>query len=341
MSRKEFDTSRVSRTSRGQPGAPPLRLVRGAVQGLAPSVLTIGTFDGLHVGHAALIARAASRAAELGVECGLLSFEPMPREVLNAADPPARLTNFRERWRLLEKSGLHRMHLLTFNAALRSKSGEDFMALLRALGARAIIVGHDFRFGRGGHASAEWCAGEANRYGFEAEIVAPVLLAGERVSSGMVRSALAAGDLDRAARLLGRRYTMRGRVRRGEQLGRKLGYPTANIAIARRRTPLSGIFAVRVRGQDLPNSASPAGALGSRAWPAVASLGTRPTVDGTVPLLEVHVFDFDGALYGAELEVEFVARLRDELKFDSVGLMVEQMHRDAAAARAALGPGNT
>jgi riboflavin kinase/FMN adenylyltransferase len=336
MSGRESDIQRSVQPSRQQPLVAPLRLVRGPLQALAPSVLAIGTFDGLHLGHAALIARARERAAQLQVESGLLSFEPMPREVLNAADPPARLTNFRERWRLLERSGLERLHLLTFNNALRSRSGEDFMALLRTLGVRAIIVGHDFRFGRGGHASAEWCANESRRYGFEAQIIAPVLVAGERVSSGMVRAALANGDLKRAALLLGRAYTMRARVRRGEQLGRKLGYPTANLAIARRRTPLAGIFAVRVRGDALPDRDAPSAAGGVKGWPAVASLGTRPTVDGTIPLLEVHLFDFNGDLYGAELEVEFVARLRDELKFDSVGLMVEQMHRDAAAARAAL-----
>lgn len=318
-----------------QPTVPPLRLVRGAGRALAPSVLTIGTFDGLHIGHAALIARTRERAAELGFECGLLSFEPMPREVLNAADPPARLTNFRERWRLLAGSGLDRLHLLTFNSALRSKSGADFMALLRALGARAIIIGHDFRFGRGGQASAEWCAAEARHYGFEAEIIAPVLVAGERVSSGLVRAALTGGDFKRAAELLGRPYTMRARVQRGEQLGRTLGYPTANLRLARRRTPLAGIFAVRARSAALPARA--VGAAGAQGWPGVASLGTRPTVNGVEPLLEVHLFDFSGDLYGAELEVEFVARLREELRFESVELMVEQMHRDAAAARSALG----
>ena len=328
MSRHETDIHRSVQPSRWRPGKA-LRLFRGAARVAKPSVLAIGTFDGLHVGHAALIARARERATQLQAESGLLSFEPMPREVLNAADPPARLTNFRERWRLLEHSGLDRLHLLTFNNALRSKTGEDFMALIHTLGARAIIVGHDFRFGRGGHASAEWCASEARRFGFEAEIVAPVQVDGERVSSGMVRSALAGADLKRAARLLGRPYTMRARVRRGEQLGRTLGYPTANLAVARRRTPLSGIFAVRVRGDALRACDAPG-------WPAVASLGTRPTVGGSVTLLEVHLFDFAGDLYGAELEVEFVARLRDELKFETIGLMVEQMHRDAAAARAAL-----
>ena len=336
MSGRKTDIQRSAQPSQQQPVDAPLRLVRGPLRALAPSVLAIGTFDGLHLGHMALIARARERAAQLQVESGLLSFEPMPREVLNAADPPARLTNFRERWRLLERSGLQRLHLLTFNNALRSKSGDDFMALLRALGVRAIIVGHDFRFGRGGHASAEWCASESHHYGFEVQVIAPVLVAGERVSSGMVRAALASGDLKRAALLLGRAYTMRARVQRGEQLGRKLGIPTANLPTARRRTPLAGIFAVRVRGHALPGNDTPSEACGARGWPAVASLGTRPTVGGSVALLEVHLFDFTGDLYGAELEVEFVARLRDELKFDSIGLMVEQMHRDAAAARAAL-----
>ncbi len=315
----------------------PLRLVRGGgPHELAPSVLTIGTFDGIHIGHAALIARTRERAAATGCESGLLSFEPMPREVLNPADPPARLTSLRERWRLLEHSGLARVHLLTFDARLRSKSGAEFMALLQGLGARAVIIGHDFRFGRGGQASAEWCAAEACHYGFDVEVIAPVLVDGERASSGLIRAALAGGDLPRAARLLGRPYAMRARVRRGAKLGRTLGFPTANLDIARRRTPLAGIFAVRVRSAALPARAGEA-AGGGRGWPAVASLGTRPTVNGGKPLLEVHLFDFEGDLYGAELEVEFVAYLRTELRFESIELMVEQMHRDAAAARAALG----
>jgi riboflavin kinase / FMN adenylyltransferase len=318
----------------------PLRLVRGSgPHDLAPSVLAIGTFDGIHIGHAALITRTRQLAAATGCEAGLLSFEPMPREVLNPADPPARLTSFRERWRLLEHSGLERLHLLTFDARLRSKSGAEFMALLQGLGARMVIIGHDFRFGRGGQASAEWCAAEARGYGFAVEIIAPVLVDGERASSGLIRDALAKGDLQRAARLLGRPYAMRARVRRGAQLGRTLGYPTANLDIARRRSPLEGIFAVRVRSTVLAGRAvGTAGGDGGggRGWPAVASLGTRPTVNGVEPLLEVHLFDFEGDLYGAELEVEFVARLRAELRFETIELMVEQMHRDAAAARAAL-----
>ena len=308
-----------------------LRLLRGlAPSASTPCVLTIGSFDGLHLGHQALIGRARARAAALALPAGLLSFEPMPREVLQPASPPARLTNFRERWRLLQGSGLDRFHLLAFNQHLRSMTGLQFMEVLKALGARAVIVGHDFRFGHKGAASAQWCASEARNFGFEVEIVDAVLVDGERVASGLVRGALEAGNLARAARLLGRPYAMRGRVRRGERLGRQLGFPTANLPVCRRRTPLSGIFAVRVHG--VPGGADRAG------WPAVASLGTRPTVNGTVPLLEVHLFDFAGDLYGCELGVEFVARLREERRFESLEALVAQMQRDAAEARAALAP---
>jgi riboflavin kinase/FMN adenylyltransferase len=293
----------------------------------------MGAFDGLHVGHAALIARALARARAGQLPAGLLSFEPLPREVLQPAQAPARLTNFRERWRLLEASGLQRFHLLAFNAKLRAMPAVKFMDVLRSLGVRALVVGHDFRFGHKGEASAEWCAGEARKFGFEVEIVAPVTLEGERVSSGMVRAALAAGDLARAAHLLGRPYSMRARVRSGARLGRTLGFPTANLGVHRRRTPLSGIFAVRAHGKALTAAGG-----GLNGWPAVASLGTRPTVKGVEPLLEVHLFDFQGELYGTELEVEFVARLRDEQQFESLDAMVAQMHRDAAAARAALAP---
>jgi len=314
----------------------PLRLVRGqAIAGagpaLGPSVMTIGTFDGLHIGHCALMARTIERAAALGIAPALLSFEPMPREFLFPQGPPARLTSFRERWRLLDGSGLERLHLLAFNDRLRDQTAYQFMDLLRSFGTRLVVVGHDFRFSRAAWATADWFALEARPYGFEVEVVAPVLVDGERVSSGRVRGALAAGDLPAAARLLGRPYTMCARVRRGAQLGRTLGFPTANLALHRRCSPLGGIFAVRVRGQAL---GLPQG--DAAAWPAVASLGTRPTVNGVEPLLEAHLFDFDGDLYGAELEVEFVAQLRAERRFESLEAMVEQMHRDAAEARAVL-----
>ena len=297
-------------------------------------MVTIGTFDGLHLGHQALIARTLRHAGELQLPALMLSFEPMPREFLRPDAPPARLTNFRERWRVLERSGLDALWLLGFDARLRAMSGLEFMALLQAAGVRRVVVGHDFRFGHQGEANAQWCAARAAEFGFAVDVVDPVEVAGERISSGAIRTALAMGELARAARLLGRPYSMRGRVRRGEQLGRRLGYATANIAVHRRRVPLGGIFAVRVHG--VPQGAGARGAAAD-AWPGVASLGTRPTVNGVAPLLEAHLFGFDGDLYGREIEVEFVQKLREEVKFDSVDLMLQQIHEDAARARQVLG----
>lgn len=297
-------------------------------------MVTIGSFDGIHLGHQALIERLKWHALRLRLPTMMLSFEPLPREFLQRSDPPARLTNFRERWRLLGGFGLDRLWLLRFDEALRLSSGSEFMQLLAAAQARVIVVGHDFHFGRGGEASADWCAARAGAFGFEVDVVAPVQVLGERVSSGRVRAALAASDFTAAAQLLGRDYCMRGRVRSGNRLGRTLGFPTANIAVKRRRVPLQGVFAVRVHGTG---GNARRGADPRRGVAGVANLGTRPMVDGAQMLLEAHLFDFDGDLYGRELEVQFVARLRDELRFESMAAMVAQMHRDAAQARALLG----
>lgn len=287
--------------------------------------ITIGTFDGLHLGHAALIAAAVQRARERGVPALLLSFEPMPREVLRPDDPPARLTNFRERWRLLQTTGLDAVCILRFTDALRAMPGDEFAQLLaRDLHARGIVVGYDFRFGRHGEANAWMLEAAGREHGFGVQVIPSVVVAGERVSSTAVRAALARGAFDKAAQWLGRPYTMRGRVERGAQLGRTLGYPTANLRPKRRRLPLGGIFAVRVHGVD------------AEPRDGVASLGTRPTVNGVEPLLETHLFDFAGDLYGREIEVEFVRKLREELKFDDLDALVQQMHADAATARAAL-----
>ena len=288
-------------------------------------VAAVGGFDGIHRGHQALIARARALAQDAKLASMVLSFEPLPKEFFGADNPPSRLTNFRERWRLLERDGPDVFCLLRFDAALRSLTAAQFATLLAAGGVKVIVIGHDFRAGYRGEASAEWFQREGRRFGLAVEVLDPVLVEGIRVGSGVIRNALAAGDLDLAARLLGRPYTMRGRVAGGNRLGRTLGFPTANLRLGRRRTPLDGIFAVRVRGIE------PGRVLGG-----VASLGTRPMVGGQVPLLEAHVFDFAGDLYGRELEVEFVARLRDEQRFTDMDAMVAQMHRDAAAARAVL-----
>lgn len=288
-------------------------------------VVTIGSFDGLHRGHRVLIERLRAHAARLALPSMMVTFEPLPREFLQAANPPARLTNFRERWRLLSETGIDRLCVLSFGNPLRSLSGLQFMRLLQAARARVVVVGHDFRFGRGGEASAAWCADNAVQFGFSVELVDEVPVDGERVSSGRVRTALAAGEFASAARMLGRGYSMRARVHHGNHFGRTIGFPTANLPVKRRRVPVIGVFAVRVSGAGLI------------AHPGVASLGTRPMVHGVDMLLEAHLFDFDADLYGLELEVEFVAHLRDELTFASMDAMVDQIGRDAAEARRIVG----
>ena len=288
-------------------------------------VVTIGTFDGIHLGHQALLRRLREHAARLSAPTVVLTFEPMPREYLSPQSAPARLTSFRERWRVLEGLGVDSLLLLRFDEGLRNLSGEAFAALIaQDIGARAVVVGHDFRFGCNGEATASMLTEAGKRQGFEVDVVSPVLFDGARVSSSGVRDALARGDFALARRWLDRPYTMRGRVVHGQRLGRSLGFPTANLRVERQRTPLEGIFAVRVHG------------VGTTPLDAVASLGTRPTVGGVHTLLEVHVFDFSSDLYGREIEVEFVAKLRDEEHFPTLDALVEQIHRDAAQARRIL-----
>jgi len=290
------------------------------------SVVTIGTFDGMHVGHQALLARLQEHGRSLSRPVMVLTFEPTPREFLLGEDQaPARLTSCRERWRVLERLGCDFLWLLRFGPPLRSLSGEAFAGLLgQALRTPLVVVGHDFRFGRNGEATAAMLADAGRRLGFEVDVVPPVMVDGERVSSSRVRDALARADFEQVRRWLGRPYSMTGRVVAGNRLGRSLGFPTANLQIERRRTPVQGIFAVRVRG------------AADEALPGVASLGTRPTVDGGHTLLEAHVFDFAGDLYGREIEVEFVAKLREEERFPDLDALVAQMHRDAAQARQIL-----
>ena len=302
-----------------------MELIRGLVnlrERQRGCVVTIGTYDGIHLGHQELLRRLHEHGIRLSLPRVLLTFEPMPREYLSPEAPPARLTSLRERWRILSGMSLDSVLLLRFGEGLRNLPGEAFATLLaRDVGARAVVVGHDFRFGCHGEATAPMLADAGRRLGFSVDVVSPVMLEGERVSSSGLRDALARGEFELAKRRLGRPYSMRGRVVPGQRLGRDLGFPTANLPIERRRAPLHGIFAVRVHGVE------------KSALPGVASLGTRPTVGGVHTLLEVHVFDFAADLYGREIEVEFVAKLRDEEYFPTLDALVEQIHRDAAEAR--------
>lgn len=295
------------------------------------SVVCIGAFDGLHLGHQALVCHAVARAHVLGVDAAALSFEPLPREFFAAASPPPRVGPVRAKFEGLRGLGADVVGLLRFDARMAAMSPEAFVdaVLVQRLRAREVWVGPGFRFGHkraGDLATLQALGREA---GFIAGEIEPLVVDGERVSSTHIRTALVAGDFEHAARLLGRPYAVSGRVVRGKQLGRTLGYPTANLRFGGKVPALRGIYATRVHGIG-------SGADRSRPWPSVSSFGTRPTVGGIEPLLEAHLFDFDGDLYGRRIEVEFVARLRDEETFDDLPSLVAQMDLDAAQARAIL-----
>lgn len=289
------------------------------------SVVCIGAFDGVHRGHRALLRHTAARAQALGVPAVAVSFEPLPREFFGAANPPPRLTLARSKVDAFVAMGMEGVGLLGFDAAMASTPAQDFVhqLLVGRLRAREVWIGPEFSFGfkRAGNLALLQSMGE--QLGFAAGEIAAVEVGGERVSSTRIRQLLVEGRFEPVAELLGRPYSIAGRVVRGQQLGRTLGFPTANLRFA--RTPaLSGIYATWVHGvYETP-------------WPSVSSFGTRPTVAGVEPLLEAHLFDFQGDLYGRHIEVEFVAKLRDEEKFDSLPALTEQMHRDAEQARRIL-----
>jgi len=287
------------------------------------SVVCIGAFDGLHLGHRALVRHAAGRARALGVPMAALSFEPLPREFFARDGLPPRLQLPRAKFEGLCGLGADLVGLLRFDARMVAMSAEAFVrtVLVGRLAAREVHVGPEFRFGHRRAGDLATLQREGAGYGFTAEAIAPVMLDGERVSSTRIRAALQAGDFAAATRLLGAPYSIGGRVVHGRRLGRTLGYPTANLRFDDKRPALSGIYATWVHG------------VGDRPWPSVSSFGTRPTVGGIEPLLEAHLFDFDGDLYGRRIEVEFVAKLRDEEKFPDLPTLVGQMDRDARQAR--------
>ncbi|MDO4708481.1 MAG: bifunctional riboflavin kinase/FAD synthetase [Pseudomonadota bacterium] len=289
------------------------------------SVVCIGAFDGLHLGHQALLRHARGRAQALGLPVVALSFEPLPREFFAKGRLPGRLMLPRDKLQGFARTGMDGVGLLRFDARMAAMSAEDFVAqvLHGRLNAREVWVGPEFHFGHQRRGDLALLQAEGAKLGFSAHAIAPLMYQAERVSSSRIRAALAAGDFALAQHCLGRSYRISGRVLHGRKLGRKLGFPTANLRFGR-QPPMQGIYAVWVRG------------VAAAPLPAVASLGTRPTVAGEAPLLEVHLFDFSGDLYGQLLEVEFVAKLRDEEKFASLDALSAQMRKDAALARSLL-----
>lgn len=290
------------------------------------SVATIGSYDGLHLGHQKLLGHVLEHANAKDLPSIVMSFEPTPKEFFSQDSPPARLMRFREKFEALAEIGVDVFFCPRFDEAMKNISAATFIRriLIHAMNIEHLVIGDDFRFAqdRAGHLQTLQRAGAA--LGFTVDEMPSVVVDGVRVSSTAVREALWDGDLERARRLLGKDYRMSGKVIEGNHLGRSLGYPTANINLNRLQSAVMGIFASRVSGKNW-------GPLD-----AVSSVGTRPTFEESKPLLEVHIFDFDQDIYGEYIHVDFVARLRSEEKFDDVKYLIEQMHRDSARAREIL-----
>lgn len=288
-----------------------------------PVALTVGNFDGVHVGHQALLERLQHTAQARGLQTAAIVFEPHPREFLTPAQAPTRLTSLREKLERFEALGLQRVHVCRFDEKMARTPAPDFInALYQGLMARHVLIGDDFRFGnaRGGDFALMEKMGA--QHGVSVEAMGSVLLEGVRVSSTAVRLALGEGNLRLARHYLGRPYSISGHVEHGGKVGRKLGYPTANIQLKHNRPPLSGIFVVQASIED------------GRAVPGVASLGVRPTIEADgKPVLEVHLFDFDQQIYGKHLHVDFLHKLRDEMKFDGLENLTKQIALDAENAR--------
>ena len=304
----------------------------------ADAVITIGNFDGMHLGHQALLRQLRAEAQTRGLRSSVLTFAPHPREFFakkpgGAGGPvPARLHTLREKLEALASAGVDETRICPFNEAFAALSPEDFVriVLVDAMRAKHVMIGDDFRFGarRAGDFALLKSLGE--RFGFTVSALDSQCLDGERVSSSQVRSALASGDLDRAEALLGYPYAMEGRVVRGRQLGRTIGVPTANVQIRHDPLPLRGVFVVDVALDETRDAVPQA----SHRYAGVANLGYRPTLGGdTRPLLEVHLFDYTGDLYGAHLDVRFLAKLRDEMTFADFEALTSQIREDLAQAR--------
>jgi len=305
-----------------------MELIRG-LHNLRPehrgSVVTVGAFDGIHRGHLGVLEQLRRCGEELALPTTAVVFEPLPREYFQPLEAPPRITNLRERLQALAATGIDRVLVMVFNEALQAWSADDFIerVFVGGLGARHIVLGDDFRFGNAREGDFSYAQAAAQRHGYSVEKMDTVLIDGERVSSTRLRAALMAGDFVEAERLLGRPYTMTGRVEYGRQLGRTLDTPTANVRLDRIRSPLAGVFTVRVSGAGLDNV------------DGVANVGTRPTVDDSLTAsLEVHLLDRKVDLYGRRLTVTFLHKLRDEQKFDSLEALKDNIQLDKTHARA-------
>lgn len=292
----------------------------------AGSVVTIGAYDGLHLGHQDLLDRVTRFAGQHDLTSIVMSFEPTPKEFLAGSSPPARLMRFREKFESLASRGVDLFYCPRFAAPMRDIASPDFIRriLIHGLNARHVVVGDDFQFARRREGTIEQLRQTSSVLGYSVEQVPSVVVDGVRVSSTAIREALVAGNMGHATALLGRPYRMSGKIVKGDCVGRTLGYPTANVDLRRRQSAVMGVFAARVHG------------LSDGVRDAVASVGSRPTFDGTIPILEVHLFDFDEDIYGEYIHVDFIGWLREQQRFEEVDELVAQMHVDADNAKTML-----
>ncbi len=302
-----------------------MRLIRGLynlTRPLPASAVTIGNFDGVHRGHQLVISQLKRVAAEAGLPTVVIIFEPQPIEFFAPDRAPKRLSRFREKISFLKSQEIDYLLCLRFDAGLAEQSAEDFVqqVLIERLNTRHLVIGDDFHFGKNRQGNFEFLQTHGERFGFVVDATETLLVDGERVSSTRIRGLIEAGDFEQAAELLGRPYSLSGRIAHGQKLGRQLGYPTINIKMGDKALIVKGIFAVGVKGID------------NRWLPGVASIGTRPTVNGVDTILEVYILDFDRDVYGYSVEVEFLHKIRDEKKFDSLEELTIHIGRDTEQA---------
>ncbi|MCP5208773.1 MAG: bifunctional riboflavin kinase/FAD synthetase [Hahellaceae bacterium] len=331
-----------------------MRLIRGLhnLSSLKSGcVATIGNFDGVHQGHRVILAQVREQAKRLQVPSVVMVFEPQPREFFQHEQSPPRLMRFREKLIALQNEQIDIVVCLQFKARLRNLTADEFIQqiLVDALKVRYLVVGDDFRFGcdRAGNFQLLQQSGE--RAGYQVERTRTVEVSGDRVSSTRIRQALDQNDFDLAAQLLGHEYTITGCVVHGKKLGRQFGVPTANVSLGRKKPALNGVYAVSAQLIGPKRGAgSQSGALAAavivpevESWKGVANIGSRPTVDGLRPALEVHLLDFSGDLYGYHLRVVFHHKIRDEQKFASLDLLKQQILLDVQMARRYFDEGAT
>lgn len=286
-------------------------------------VLTIGNFDGVHLGHQAVLQRVRARAEELQLPAAVMTFEPQPLEFFSPEKAPARLTTWRDKYHLLEAQGMQRLLCVQFNQRFASLHADDFIqqVLVDKLGVKLLVVGDDFRFGKNREGDFSLLQAAGAKHNFAVVDTASYRQSETRVSSTAIREALAVGDFEKTTQMLGRPYQLHGRVSHGEKKGRTIGFPTANMPLKRLKSPLQGVFVVRVE-------------VAGKSYQGVANIGRRPTVNGRGVQVEAHLFNFNGDIYGERMSVTPLHKIRDEVKFSSLQELKQQIQQDVLQAQA-------